>query len=174
LSTTTSTSSKRLFFSHNLTTLFSPLDYKGEKYHSRTTTCQTQGLNKESISGFSIAGYRTLNPPQTQKFKPEGFLKETDIVREVSGHHNLSENRTTAHPSHAPSKAQMYLVGISQPCQKQQYQTQHLLPLTLLNKIPALCKAIFLLSQSLVRGFWQMGLFILWYLGKIFYGQQKA
>jgi hypothetical protein len=95
--------------------LFSPLDYKGEAYHSRTTTCQTQGLNKESISGFSIAGYRTLNPPQTQEFKPEGFLKETDIVREVSGHHNLSENRTTTHPSHAPSKAQMYLVGIHNP-----------------------------------------------------------
>jgi len=92
----------------------------------------------------------------------------------VSGHHNLSENSTTTHPSHAPSKAQIYLVGISQPCQEQQYQTQHLLPLTLLNKIPELCKAIFLLSQSLVRGFLQMGLFTLWYWGKIFYGQQKA
>jgi len=55
--------SKRLFFSHNLTMPFSPLNYKWEAYHSRTTTCQTQGLNRESISGFSIAW--VLNPKST-------------------------------------------------------------------------------------------------------------
>ncbi len=60
---TTTSSSKRLFFSHNLTMPFSPLNYKWEAYHSRVTTCQTQGLNRESISGFSIAW--VLNPKST-------------------------------------------------------------------------------------------------------------